>query len=169
MLTLTIISQYYKIRHIIHYEIIWGDIVEEHKNRGIIQFQTGKILHLDGDKKYSEKSIKYYRSLGLNAVVKYIPESKQAYVVKELLDKYEPDVLVITGHDSMIRKGTDYNDIYNYRNSRYFIKTVNEARKWAKNKKQLAIFAGACQSYYEAMISAGANFASSPRKNNDRF
>ena len=34
-------------------------------------------------------------------------------------------------------------------------------------KKELAIFAGACQSYYEAIMAAGANFASSPRKNND--
>ena len=69
----------------------------------------------------------------------------------------------------MIKKGTGFNDIYNYRNSRYFIKTVNEARKWNKSGKELAIFAGACQSYYEAIIQAGANFASSPRKNYDRF
>ena len=69
----------------------------------------------------------------------------------------------------MIKKGTGFNDIYNYRNSRHFIKTVNEARKWNKNGKELAIFAGACQSYYEAIMQAGANFASSPRKNYDRF
>ena len=30
----------------------------------------------------------------------------------------------------MIKKGKDYNDIYNYRNSKYFIKTVQEARKY---------------------------------------
>ena len=69
----------------------------------------------------------------------------------------------------MIKKGTGFNDIYNYRNSRYFIKTVNEARNWSKADKELAIFAGACQSYFEAIMQAGANFASSPRKNNDRF
>ena len=28
----------------------------------------------------------------------------------------------------------------------------------------MVIFAGACQSYYEALISAGANFASSPAR-----
>lgn len=65
----------------------------------------------------------------------------------------------------MIKKGTGFNDIYNYRNSRHFINTVNEARKWANMKsKDLAIFAGACQSYYEAIMSAGANFASSPKR-----
>ena len=61
----------------------------------------------------------------------------------------------------MIKKGVKYNDIYNYRNSRYFIQTVQNAREW-KGQKELAIFAGACQSYYEALIGAGANFASSP-------
>ena len=59
-------------------------------------FNTGKILHLDGDKKYSEKSLKYYRSLGLDVVVKNIPESKQPKFVRMLLEKYKPDILVIT-------------------------------------------------------------------------
>jgi len=126
---------------------------------------TGKILHLDGDKRYSAKSIKYYKSLGLNAIVKNIPENKQANAIRSLLDRYNPDILVLTGHDGMIRKGTDFNNIYNYRNSRHFINTVNEARKWnSQTAKDLAIFAGACQSYYEAIMAAGANFASSPKR-----
>lgn len=128
---------------------------------------TGKILHLDGDKRYSEKSIKYYKSLGLNAIVKNVSENKQAQVVRSLLERYQPDVLVLTGHDGMIKKGTGFNDIYNYRNSRHFINTVNEARKWNSKGRDLAIFAGACQSYYEAIMAAGANFASSPRQNYD--
>lgn len=126
---------------------------------------TGKILHLDGDRKYSEKSYRYYRKLGLNAVVKNIPEYRQAKVVYRLLEVYNPDILVITGHDGMIKKGTRYKDIYNYRNSRHFIETVKEARRYDKDKnKNLVIFAGACQSYFEAIISAGANFASSPAR-----
>lgn len=126
---------------------------------------TGEILHLDGDRKYSEKSYRYYRKLGLNAIVKYIPEYRQPRVVYQLLESYNPDILVITGHDEMIKRGMRYNDIYNYRNSRYFIETVKEARKYDKQKgKKLVIFAGACQSYFEAIISAGANFASSPAR-----
>ena len=126
---------------------------------------TGEILHLDGDRKYSEKSYRYYRKLGLNAIVKYIPEYRQPRVVYRLLESYNPDILVITGHDGMIKRGMRYNDIYNYRNSRYFIETVKEARKYDKQKgKKLVIFAGACQSYFEAIISAGANFASSPAR-----
>lgn len=126
---------------------------------------TGKILHLDGDRKYSEKSYRYYKKLGLNAIVKNIPEYRQPKVVYQLLEAYNPDILVITGHDGMIKKGKDYNDIYNYRNSRHFINTVKEARRYDKEKnKNLVIFAGACQSYFEAIISAGANFASSPAR-----
>ncbi len=126
---------------------------------------TGKILHLDGDKKYSEKSYRYYRKLGLNAVVKNIPEYRQPKVVYQLLEAYNPDILVITGHDGMIKRGTGYYDVYNYRNSRHFIETVKEARRYDReHKKNLVIFAGACQSYFEAIISAGANFASSPAR-----
>jgi len=124
---------------------------------------TGKILHLDGDRKYSEKAVKYYRKMGLNAVVKNISENKQPFLIQSLLERYKPDILVITGHDGMIKKGVGFNDIYNYRNSKYFIEAVKQARIWDKDRK-LVIFAGACQSFFEAIMSAGANFASSPAR-----
>lgn len=125
---------------------------------------TGKILHLDGDKRYSEKSNLFYRKIGLKAVVKNVPESRQASVVSNLMDRYKPDILVITGHDGMIKSGTGYNDIYNYRNSKYFINAVKQARENKNIKRDLVIFAGACQSFYEELINAGANFASSPAR-----
>ena len=37
-----------------------------------------------------------------------------------------------------------------------------EARKYEPDYDKLCIFAGACQSYYEGIMGAGANFASSP-------
>ena len=55
-----------------------------------------KLQSADGDRRYSEKSQKYYKRLGLDAIVKNIPENKQASVVRSLLDRYEPDILVIT-------------------------------------------------------------------------
>ena len=39
---------------------------------------------------------------------------------------------------------------------------MREARKWGKTSDKLVIFAGACQSFYEAIMYAGADFASSP-------
>lgn len=127
--------------------------------------RTGRILHIDGDSKYAEKSAKYYKQLGLHAIVKNIPESKQPNAIKSLLSRYKPDIVVITGHDKMFKKGRNYNDIYNYKNSRYFINTVKMARQWERDTgHQITIFAGACQSFYEAIISSGADFASSPAR-----
>ncbi|MCI8587913.1 MAG: sporulation peptidase YabG [Clostridia bacterium] len=153
---------------------IENDVKNELKNKNIrsekqkrIQkkIQTGLILHLDGDKRYSEKSARYYKKLGLRAIVRNVPENKQPKVVYKLLNYYNPDILIITGHDGMIKKETSYNDIYNYKNSRHFIETVKEARKYdEETRKGLVIFAGACQSYFEAIILAGANFASSPAR-----
>ena len=55
-------------------------------------------------------------------------------------------------------------NIDSYKNSRYYIQAVMEARRFEHNLDNLVIFAGACQSYYEAIISAGANFASAPKR-----
>ena len=141
-----------------------NDLLKE-KYRIKQKFLSGTILHLDGDKRYASKSYAYYQKLGLNAVVKNIAEYKQPKSVYNLLKTYNPDILVITGHDGMIKKGQSYNDICNYRNSRYFINAVKEARRYdIENNKKLVIFAGACQSYFEALIAAGANFASSPAR-----
>lgn len=57
---------------------------------------TGRILHLDGDKRYSEKSNMYYKKMGLKAIVRNISESRQANVVNALIDRYKPDILVVT-------------------------------------------------------------------------
>ena len=143
-------------------EILERRVNNRHANYRNYIVKTGKILHLDGDKWYSEKSMKYYKKIGLNAIVKNIPENKQAIMVRTLLEKYNPDILIITGHDAMLKKGMNYSNIYNYRNSRNFMNTVKEARKWAKSSNRLVIFAGACQSFFEALIEAGADFASSP-------
>lgn len=140
--------------------------LEKNKDKRINKkYITGKILHLDGDKKYSEKSFRYYKKLGLNAIVRNIPEYKQPDIVYKLLNIYNPDILVITGHDAMIKDKTRFRDIYNYRNSIHFVNSVKKARMYEYEKnKDLVIFAGACQSYFEAIMEAGANFASSPAR-----
>ncbi|MBO4816177.1 MAG: sporulation peptidase YabG [Clostridia bacterium] len=139
--------------------------ITKEENRNKIRTITGKILHLDGDKRYSEKSSRYYQKMGINAVVKNVSEKRQPQVVYNLLEYYKPDILVITGHDGMFNKEREFYNIYNYRNSKYFIETVKEARRFERDYYiDLMIFAGACQSYFEAIIQAGANFASSPAR-----
>lgn len=123
---------------------------------------TGKILHVDGDRKYSTKAGAYYIKAGLNAVVKNIPEKTQPLIIQDLIKIYKPDMLVITGHDRMLKKGEDFYNIYNYKNSLNFVKTVERARELVPSLDELVIFAGACQSFFEALIESGANFASSP-------
>lgn len=102
---------------------------------------TGKILHLDGDKRYSEKTLRYYKKLGLHAIVKNVSESKQPQIIIPLLEKYNPNILVITGHDTMLKPGRGFFDINNYRNSKYFISSVINARKWQNSSDKLSIFA----------------------------
>lgn len=79
-------------------------IIENKDTRFRQRIVTGRILHLDGDRRYSQKSYNYYKKLGLNAVVKNIPEYKQPKVVYQLLKMYNPDILVITGHDRNDKK-----------------------------------------------------------------
>jgi spore coat assembly protein len=90
-----------------------------------------------------------------------IDEKEQSYEVRQLLEKTRPSILVVTGHDS-IKKNSDKQAIGSYQNSKYFIESVKEARKYEQSLDKLCVFAGACQSYYEGIMSAGANFASSP-------
>ena len=127
----------------------------------------GIILHIDSDKNYLEKCLNYYKKHKLKCYSYIYNENEYPHVIEKLIKKHNPDIVVITGHDGMIKSGTDYNNINNYRNSRYFIKAVLNARKWRESGNDLVIFAGACQSYFEAIMNAGANFASSPRKNFD--
>ena len=80
--------------------------------------------------------------MALKAIVENIHENKQPKVVYNLLKNYKPDILVITGHDGMIKKEYGYYDIYNYRNSKYFVATVKEARRYEKDTgSELVIFA----------------------------
>ena len=122
----------------------------------------GKVLQIDGDKEYLKICLDVYSQIGIPAVGVAIPETNQYKEVKNLLEKHKPDILVITGHDALHVKNGDLKNINNYRNSYNFLKAVKEARKWQPDLDTLVIFAGACQSNYEALMKAGANYASSP-------
>ena len=122
----------------------------------------GKVLQIDGDKEYLKICLDVYTELGIPAVGVAIPEANQYKEVRALLEKHNPDILVITGHDALTSRKGNITDLNNYKNSMNFIKTVKQARKWQPSLDGLVIFAGACQSNYEQIIKAGANYASSP-------
>lgn len=122
----------------------------------------GKVLQIDGDKEYLKICLDVYTELGIPAVGVSIPEANQYKEIINLLEKHNPDILVITGHDALVSKKGNMSDLSNYKNSLNFIKSVKQARKWEPNIDNLVIFAGACQSNYEQLIRSGANYASSP-------
>ncbi len=125
----------------------------------------GRVLHIDGDEEYLKMCLKTYKQLNIEAVGRCIEESKQSEQVTALIDEYRPDILVLTGHDALIGSGKkDFKDIKNYRNSKYYVESVKKARILEPSRDELVIFAGACQSYFEAILAAGANFASSPTR-----
>jgi len=124
----------------------------------------GKVLHLDGDGDYLKHCLKYYHELGVPAIGYYVPEEAQSQKVVALFREHLPDILVVTGHDGFIARAGNKFSLDSYRTSRYFMEAVKTARQVEPDKDSLVIIAGACQSYYEALIDAGANFASSPER-----
>ncbi|MBU5266091.1 sporulation peptidase YabG [Virgibacillus proomii] len=125
-----------------------------------------KVLHVDGDQTYLKKCIELYNRIGLQVHGVHLHEREMPVQIVELVTKIHPDIIVITGHDSFSKNKGPKHDIRAYRNSKYFVETVREARKMNPNLDQLIIFAGACQSHFESLIRAGANFASSPLRVN---
>ncbi len=126
--------------------------------------RPGKILHLDSAQAFMDQCLDFYKQSNIKCFGKLVSENKQPSVIRQYLKTYNPDILVLTGHDGL-KKGTqNIHSVENYANSAYYIDAVKIARRFQPNPDKLCIFAGACQSYYEAIMQAGANFASSPKR-----
>jgi len=143
-------------------ELIGEDVLD----RSDFFYLPAKVLHIDGDSDYLEKCLKFYKEAGILAIGKRVKEENIFEQIKLLLREYKPDIVIITGHDAYYKKKGNINDIRNYKNTENFIKAVKEARKFENSHEKLVIIAGACQSNYEELIKAGANFASSPKRVN---
>jgi spore coat assemly protein len=126
----------------------------------------GKVLHLDGDESYLNKCLAVYEKIGVPVFGIHCNEKEMPQRIGQLLDYYRPDILVVTGHDAYSKAKGKMTDIYAYRHSKFFVQAVREARRKVPSLDQLVIFAGACQSHFESLIHAGANYASSPSRIN---
>ncbi|QHW32167.1 sporulation peptidase YabG [Paenibacillus rhizovicinus] len=124
----------------------------------------GRVLHLDGDSNYMKKSMQLYTQMRVPAHGLFVHESQMADAVYRLLPQIQPDVIVITGHDGVLknREQNDLSNLASYKNSQNFVDAVRIARDYERNRDGLIIVAGACQSHYEALLQSGSNFASSP-------
>ena len=134
------------------------------KEKGLVFGRPGRILHIDGDPSYMETCLKAYKQLNLNAVGIAVSEREQPLKILSLVKEYNPDIVVLTGHDGVLKDSKGMLDLNNYRNSKYFIESVKILRSYNSSYDELVIFAGACQSCYESILEAGANFASSPNR-----
>jgi len=127
----------------------------------------GKVLHLDGDANYLRKSMALYKELRVPVLGFHISEAAMAEALQRLLPRVQPDIVVITGHDGMYKRNGESSSVYslsNYKNSAHFVEAIRAARRYERSLDDLIIVAGACQSYFEALLQAGANFASSPAR-----
>ncbi len=124
-------------------------------------YLPGKVLHIDGDSDYLDRCMKFYRDLNIKAYGVKMSEGEVYHHIVEWVRDYNPDIVVITGHDSYNQRKEQ-----SYQNSPSFIKAVKQIREYEKSQDKLIVIAGACQSNYEGLIKAGANFASSPKRIN---
>lgn len=124
----------------------------------------GKVLHLDGDQNYLRKSLAVYGQLRVPAEGVHCHESQMPQLLMRLLPQVRPDIVVITGHDGVLKQREDIQHLGSYKNSLNFVHAVRVAREYERHKDSLIIVAGACQSHFEALMNAGANFASSPAR-----
>ena len=133
-------------------------------NRDDYFYIPGKILHIDADKDYLKRCLEYYKKANIWAMGINEEEENVPLYIRDWLNEYNPNIVVITGHDAYYKKKG--NSIDAYKNSKNFVSSIKEARKFEKSHEKLIIIAGACQSDYEELIRSGANFASSPKRIN---
>ncbi|MCI1859070.1 MAG: sporulation peptidase YabG [Sporolactobacillus sp.] len=126
----------------------------------------GRVLHIDGDPFYLRKCLIVYDKLRVPVIGKYMAEAEMPERVPDLVGNIRPDILVLTGHDAFMKNKGTADEIKAYRHSGHFVRTVKEVRYRWPSLDQMVIFAGACQSNFERLIRAGANFASSPDRVN---
>lgn len=124
----------------------------------------GKVLHLDGDPRYMHKCMQVYGRLRIPAEGHYVPEADMAAFLQRVLPEVRPDIVVITGHDGLLKNHVSKDQLSSYKNSLHFVRAVQVVRDFERNRDALTIIAGACQSHFEALLQAGANFASSPAR-----
>ncbi len=147
-------------------EIIDENIRDINLDRSQYFYLPGKILHIDGDEEYLERCMTFYKEMNIKANGLVLPEIEIADRIVDLLAEYRPDIVVITGHDAYYERKRKEGSNGNYQNSANFIEAVKVSRRFEKSQDKLIIIAGACQSNYEDLIKAGANFASSPKRIN---
>ena len=93
------------INDLTHHEMIRSD--ENNDNLPVVSgnFLNGKVLHFDSDNEYLKRSMKLYEKYKVPAVGYRFNEFEMPEELEKLLKKHHPDILIITGHDAIDKKG----------------------------------------------------------------
>jgi len=164
------IKEHESLRRIRHQTNAYGSEPEMERRApnvpaGMTYFDLpGTILHLDGDGHYLRKSMQLYGQMRIPAHGVHSHESHMPDLLRRMLPQLRPDIVVITGHDGVLKQQPSANlsTLSSYKNSQNFVNAVRVAREYDRSRDSLIVVAGACQSHFEALLQAGANFASSP-------
>lgn len=71
----------------------------------------GSLVHIDGDKEYLDLCMTTYKQLNIPCYGYHVDEEKQAGALMEILVEHRPDLLVLTGHDGLVKGASDFRDI----------------------------------------------------------
>ena len=118
-------------------------------------YLNGKVLHLDSDIDYLKRSMRLYEQYKVPAIGYKLDEREMPSKIMELLNLHHPDILIITGHDSIDDFGRNVN-------TPFFVECVKRARTYQPSKDALCIISGACFSSFKDLINEGSNISSSP-------
>ena len=93
-------------------------------NRDDYFYLPGKILHIDSDLDYLNRCLNYYKEANIWAVGINENEENIPLYIRDWLEEYNPNIIVITGHDAYYKKKGTQDNINAYKNSANFVKAI---------------------------------------------
>ena len=73
-------------------------------NRDEYFYLPGKIVHIDADEDYLKRCMDFYDKVHVKAYGINLKENEIYEKIQDLIKEYNPDILVITGHDAYYKK-----------------------------------------------------------------
>ena len=81
-------------------KIIEKNVRDLNMDRSQYFYLPGKVLHIDGDNDYLERCMTFYKDMNIKANGLALSEMEMGNKIIGLLKEFDPDIVVITGHDA---------------------------------------------------------------------
>ena len=95
-------------------KIIEKNVRDLNMDRSQYFYLPGKVLHIDGDNDYLERCMTFYKDMNIKANGLALSEMEMGNKIIGLLKEFDPDIVVITGHDAYYSKKNDMENLENY-------------------------------------------------------